>query len=191
MEKKRNFILIQLPEIYDENHIAYKEGFKNICELAEERLKRSGKFIKENSTNNSDLGFKVFKIESSNLKIWNSDDFNIDNANEYFYEHMDPFVEGRTNEDLLYEIILKEGLLLSVDVIEKDLEDKKIYLVDSGKMVICLDNEIDIELVKKIGELKPETIIFKDSGFVDENSKINALQELKRFGIEELKIKSI
>lgn len=189
--KNRKYILVQLPELYKEGHNAFKAGYKNICELAEERLRRASKYIKNQRNNKSDLGFKVFRLDSSNLKLWNGEELNIDNANKYFYEHVDPFVDGRTDRDLLYEIILKEGLLLSVDIEERKIDNKIVYLLDSGKTAICLENVIDVELVKKIGGLKPEAVIFKDSGFVDENSKANALQELKKQGINELRIKSM
>ena len=81
--------------------------------------------------------------------------------------------------------------MLSVDIEERNIDNKIVYLLDSGKTAICLENVIDVELVKKVGGLKPEAVIFKDSGFVDENSKANALQELKKQGINELRIKSI
>lgn len=190
--KNRKFILVQLPELYKEKHPAYKEGYKNICELAEERLRRASDYIKKyNKKNTSDLGFKVFKLESSNLKIWNSDELNIDNANEYFYEHMDPFVEGRTNDDLLYEILLKEGIQLSVKIEEKIINNSSIYSIDNGNLIICLEDNITVDLVKEIGKQNPESVIFKDNGFADENSKANSIQELKKYGINELKIKSI
>ena len=152
-----------MPELYEESHPAYKEGYKNICELAEERLRRASTYIKEhNKKNTSDLGFKVFKLESSNLKLWNSNELNIDNANEYFYERIDPFVEGRTNDDLLYEILLKEGIQLSVNIEKKVINDSSIYLIDDGDLIICLDDNITVDLVKEIGKLKPESVIFKE-----------------------------
>lgn len=190
--KNRQFILVQLPEIYGETHPAYKAGYKNICDLAEERLRRAITYIKENDkNNNSDLGFKVYKLDSSNLKVWNGEELDADKANQYFLEHIDPFVEGRTSEDLLYEILLKEGMMLSSPIEEKTINNKKVYSVGMGYMIVCLDDEIDTELVREIGKLKPETVIFKDSGFKDENAKANALQELKKLGIEEEKVKSI
>ena len=188
----RRFIMVQLPEECDE--LGKKLNLNTICDIGEERIRRAGKKIKEDNgmlANDLDIGFKVFKLDTSNIKLWNGDDLDINNANEYFYEHMDPIVEGRTNEDLLYEIILKEGMMLSSPVEEKIINDKKIYSVGLGYMIICLDDNVDTELVREIGKLKPETVIFKDSGFVDENAKANALQELKKLGIEEEKVKSI
>ena len=179
-KERRKFILVQLPELISDD--------KNICDIGETRIKES---IEKFVTDKSKIGFKVFKLESSNIKVWNGEDLDINNANEYFYEHMDPIVEGRTSDDLLYEILLKEGMMLASPVEEKEIDNKKIYSVGLGYMIVCLDDNIDTSLVRKIGELKPETIIFKDSGFADENAKANALQELKKMGIEEEKVKSI
>ena len=104
---------------------------------------------------------------------------------------MDPFVEGRTNDDLLYEILLKEGIQLSVNIEEKIINNSNIYSVNKGNLIICLDDNITLDLVKEIGKLKPESVIFKDNGFVDENVKANSIQELEKYGINEMKIKSI
>ena len=191
---KNKFIMIQLPEKYDNNSAAFKDGYKTICDIGEERIRRAGKKIKEENgslAQNLDVGFKVFKLDSSNIKLWNGEKLDINNANEYFYEHMDPIVEGRTEEDLLYEILLKEGMMLSSPIEEKIVNGKKVYSVGLGYMIVCLDDNIDVELVREIGKLAPETVIFKDSGFKDENAKANALQELKKLGIDEEKVKSI
>ena len=178
----------------DVQYKVIKDGYKTICDVGEERIRRAGAKIKEENgilAQNLDTGFKVFKLDSSNIKLWNGDNLDINNANEYFYEHMDPIVEGRTEEDLLYEILIKEGMMLSSPIEEKLINNKKIYSIGMGYMIVCLNDDIDIDLVREIGKLNPETVIFKDSGFVDENAKANALQELKKLGIEEEKVKSI
>ena len=190
--KKRKYIMIQLPEECDE--LGKKLDLNTICDLGEERIRRAGRKIQEENgilAQNLDVGFKVFKLDSSNIKLWNGENLDINNANEYFYEHMDPIVEGRTEDDLLYEILLKEGMMLSSPIEEKVINNKKIYSIGMGYMIVCLNEEIDMDLVREIGKLNPETVIFRDSGFVDENAKANALQELKKLGIEEEKVKSI
>ncbi len=187
-EGNRKYIMIQLPEIISDESI---KDYKTICDIGEERIRRAGKKIKEETKAKIDYGFKVFKLDTSNIKVWNSEDLTIDNANKYFYEHIDPIVEGRTNDDILYEILLKEGITLSSQIKEKNINTKKIYHLEDEKMVVCLQDEIDVGLVKEIGKLNPTIIIFKDSGFKDENAKVNALQELKKIGIDEEKIKSI
>ena len=184
--------MIQLPEECDE--LGKKLDLNTICDLGQERIRRAGRKIQEENgilAQNLDVGFKVFKLDSSNIKLWNGENLDINNANEYFYEHMDPIVEGRTEDDLLYEILLKEGMMLSSPIEEKVINNKKIYSIGMGYMIVCLNEEIDMDLVREIGKLNPETVIFRDSGFVDENAKANALQELKKLGIEEEKVKSI
>ena len=177
------FILVQLPGIVEH------EKYNTICDIAENRIAKISDKYK--NLDNFDNGFKVFKLDSSNIKVWNGEELDADKANQYFLEHVDPIVKGRTDDDLLYEILLKEGMMLSSPVEEKTINNKKIYSVGLGYMIVCLDNEIDTELVREIGKLKPETVIFKDSGFKDENAKANALQELKKLGIEKEKVKSI
>ena len=184
----RKYIMIQLPEIISDESI---KDYKTICDIGEERIRRAGKKIKEETNAKIDYGFKVFKLDTSNIKVWNSEDLTIDNANKYFYEHIDPIVEGRTEDDILYEILLKEGIILSSQIKEEKINNNLLYVINNGSMIICLEDDIDINLVKEIGKLKPEVVIFKDSGFKDENAKVNALQELKNSGIDAEKVKSI
>lgn len=174
----RKFILVQLPEKV--NH----QKYNSICDIAEERINR---VIKENH----EIGFKVFKLDSSNLKLWNGEFNTEEEANNYFLEHLSPLVDGRTNEDLLYELLLKEGMQLTSPIEEIKVGDKTIYSIGMGYLMICLEDKVDMDIVDEIGKRKPESIIFRDSGFVDENAKINTIQELKKYGIAEEVIKSI
>jgi adenine-specific DNA-methyltransferase len=183
--------MIQLPELIDENSKIYQEGYKTICDIGQERIKRAGIKIKAETNADIDYGFKVFKLDTSNLKLWGCSSLDITTANQYFYEHIDPIVEGRTNQDILYEILLKEGIPLSTTIKEKIVNDKKIYFVTTNNIAICLEDNIDMHLVNAIGEQNPEIVIFKDSGFLDENIKVNAIQELKKHKIDESNIKTL
>lgn len=185
------YILVQLPEKIDVNEIAYKDGYKNLCEIGEERIRRAGTRIKEETKTNIDYGFKVFKLDSSNLRLWNGEFNTEEEAEKYFLEHLNPLVDGRTNEDLLYELLLKEGMSLTSPIEEIKVGDKTIYSIGMGYLMICLEEKIDMDIVEEIGKRKPESIIFRDSGFADENAKINTIQELKKYGIAEEIIKSI
>lgn len=186
-KKALKYILVQLPVKLEEDHDAYKLGYQDICEVAQQRIvKACNLYDKEN-----DLGFKVFKLDSSNLKLWNGEFNTEEEANNYFLEHLSPLVDGRTNEDLLYELLLKEGMPLTSPIEEIKVEDKTIYSIGMGYLMICLEDKIDMNLVEEIGKRKPESIIFRDSGFADENAKINTIQELKKYGIAEEVIKSI
>lgn len=188
----RKFIMVQLPEFTDNKSDAYKHGFKTIAEIGKERIRRAGKKIKEENqqlSGNFDIGFKVFKLDSSNIKGW---DGNPDNLVDNLFDSQDNIKTGRTEEDVLFEILLKYGLDLTLPIEEKVIEGKKVFSVGYGALFICLADGITNKVAEGIGkwkeELNPEVcrVIFKDSGFGDVE-KTNSVQTLKRFGINEIK----
>ena len=189
----RKFIMVQLPEPTDEKSEAYKAGYKNICEIGKERIRRAGEKIKEENKDkenieNLDVGFKVFKLDTSNIRKWQPD---YDNLEQSLLEYVDNYVEGRTELDVVYEIMLKYGLDLTYPVDEFTIEQKKVYSIGFGMLMICLDNEITTEVAKgiiaKIKELSPESsrVVFKDNGFKTDSNKTNIKEILKSGGIEE------
>ncbi len=195
----RKFIMVQLPEPTDETSEAYKAGYKNIAEIGKERIRRAGEKIQEENKDkdgieNLDIGFKVFKLDKSNIKEWNPDYNNLQTTLEDMVEN---FVPGRTEEDILYEIILKYGIDLTLPIDEHMIEGKKIFNIGMGALFISLDNDITLEVVEGIGTLKeqlaPEItrVVFKDNGFKDDSVKTNAMLILKRYGIDENEVKSI
>jgi adenine-specific DNA-methyltransferase len=188
----RKFILVQLPEKTDEKSDAYKAGFKTIAEIGKERIRRAAKKIAQENLEKAkdlDLGFKVFKLDNSNIKGW---DGNSDNLQENLFDAQDNIKTGRTEEDVLYEILLKYGLDLTLPIEEKLIQGKKVFSVGYGALFICLADGITSKVAEGIGAwkeaLKPEVcrVIFKDSGFGDVE-KTNSVQTLKRFGINEIK----
>lgn len=189
---KRKYIQVQLPEPTDLKSEAFKAGYKTIAEIGKERIRRAGKKIaEENSkkTKDLDLGFKVFKLDSSNIKGW---DGNPDNLVDNLFDSQDNIKTGRTEEDVLFEILIKYGLDLTLPIEEKIIEGKKVFSVGYGALFICLADGITNKVAEGIGkwkeELNPEVcrVIFKDSGFGDVE-KTNSVQTLKRFGINEIK----
>jgi adenine-specific DNA-methyltransferase len=189
----RKFIMVQLPEPTDEKSEAYKAGYKNICEIGKERIRRAGEKIKEEykdkeNIENLDIGFKVFKLDTSNIRKWQPD---YDNLEQSLLDYIDNFVEGRTELDVVYEIMLKYGLDLTYPVDEFTIAGKKVYSIGYGMLMICLDNEITTEVAKgilaKIKELSPESsrVVFKDNGFKSDSNKTNIKEILKSGGIEE------
>ena len=188
----RKHISVQLPEPTDEKSEAYKAGYKNIADISKERIRRAGKKIKEeNPDYNGDLGFKVFKLDSSNIKRWDAD---FDTLESDLMDAVDYLVKDRTDEDVLYELCLKLGLDLSIKIEEKTVAGKKLFIFGRGYLVVCLDDAITMDLVNGIGALKDELapedgmrVVFKDDGFKDDVVKTNALQTLKRFGIDDIK----
>ena len=187
----RKFIMVQLPEATDEKSEAYKAGYMNICEIGKERIRRAGEKIKEEKgleAQNLDIGFKVLKLDTSNIRKWQPD---YDNLEQSLLDYVDNYVEGRTELDVVYEIMLKYGLDLTYSVDEFTIAGKKVYSIGFGMLMICLDDEITTEVAKdileKVKELSPEStrVVFKDNGFKTDSNKTNIKEILKSGGIEE------
>jgi adenine-specific DNA-methyltransferase len=197
---ERKYICVQIPEPTDVKSEAYKAGYKNICEIGKERIRRAGEKIKEDNKDKDlsslDTGFKVYKLDSSNIKEWDSD---FDNLETNLLDAVDNIKADRTSEDLLYEILLKYGLDLTLPIEEMTIENKIVYNIGFGALVVCLDNEITINVVEKIAEFIKEQVIydeekkkrhsrvvFKDGSFKDSVVKTNAIQVLKQADIDEV-----
>ena len=177
----RKFIMVQIPEETDEKSEAYKEGYKNICEIGKERIRRAGdKILKESKNKDLDIGFKVFKLDSSNLEKWDPDYNDLQQSLT-----IDNIKEDRTNEDLIYEIMLKYGINLTLPIQQKD----NIYSIGFGALVICLDNNITIEITNEIlnftNDASTSRVVFKDSGFASDADKTNIKEILKTNNIDE------
>ena len=194
----RKFIMVQLPELCNEKSEAYKAGYKNICEIGEERIRRAGEQIKaewekehlsdglfgSDEQFTTDIGFKVFKLDSTNVNEWDPN-MKLDEK-ELTMRLGEVFKEGRSKEDILYEIMLKYGVF-DKQVEEINVNGKTMYRVGKRYMIVCLEDSITSEDVKAIGELSPKTVIFNESGFRDDNEKINATYNLKQCGVEDIK----
>ena len=194
----RKFIMIQLPELCNEKSEAYKAGYNNICDIGEERIRRAGEQIKsewekEHNLDGlfcsdeqfiTDIGFKVFKLDSTNVNEWDPN-MKLDEK-ELTMRLGEVFKEGRSKEDILYEIMLKYGVF-DKQVEEINVNGKTMYRVGKRYMIVCLEDSITSEDVKAIGELFPKTVIFNESGFRDDNEKINATYNLKQCGVEDIK----
>ena len=185
------FILVQIPEPTSEKSNAYKEGYLKISDLSKERIRRAAKKIKEeNPDYKGDLGFKVLKLDTSNIKTWEA---GFDSLKEDLFNAVDYIKQDRSKEDILYELLLKYGLDLTAPIETKNIVGKTVYSVGLGALIVCLESDISVDVVNGIVELKeqlkPEVtrVVFKDSGFTDDVVKTNALQILKRAGIEDVK----
>ena len=172
----RKFIMVQLPEQCSEKSEAYKSGYKNICEIGEERIRRAAKKIKEATNADIDYGFRVYKVDSSNVKnVY----YEPDKLNQNFLDQYESNVkDDRTPEDLLTQIILDLGLTLDLKVEEKQILNNKVYYVGGNSLVACLDKEIDVNIIPTICECKPEKIVFKENGFNSDSDKINAYEKI-------------
>ena len=179
---KRRFILIQVPEATDEKSEAYKTGYKNICEIGKERIRRAGdKILEESDNKDLDIGFKVFKLDSSNLEKWDPD---YDNLEQTLLTNRENIKEDRTELDLIYEIMLKYGIDLTLPI-EKI---NNIYSIGYGALLICLDENITKEIAEEIIKLKSDNItrvVFKESGFKSDADKTNIKETLRINNIDE------
>ena len=192
-EGRRKFIMIQLPELFENDSQAYKEGYKNICDLGMDRIKKAGeKIVSENKDKegieNLDIGFKVFKLDSSNLKSWDS---SMDNLEQNLLDMVSNLKQDRTNEDLLYEILLKSGVELTAKIEEIKVGYNTLYNIGCGALLVCLDDKITQDVIDEIPKHKSPfmdtKVIFKEAGFMSDAAKINAVQNLKQFKIEDVR----
>ena len=207
----RKYIMVQLPEATPEDSEARKAGYKTIAEIGKERIRRAGKKILEElkakqaaegalfaeGQKKLDIGFKVFKLDSSNINTWDSSPSNLEGA---LYNSVQNIKSDRTELDLLYEILLKYGIDLVQPINEHVLVGKKVYEMGAGALIVCMADHVKPEVAEAIAQLwkevKPTTIdesskaaincrvVFKDNGFDDNNDKTNVLQILKQHGID-------
>ena len=177
----KKFIMVQIPESTTEKSEAYKEGYETICEIGKERIKRAGdQIIKESNNDNLDIGFKVFKLDSSNLEKWDPDYNNIQQSLT-----VDQIKKDRTNEDLIYEVMLKYGINLTYPI----EQENNIYSIGFGALVICLEDNITKDIVDEIlnftNDSSTSRVVFKDSGFKSDANKTNIKEILRNKNINE------
>ncbi len=192
----RRFICVQLPELCDEKSGAYKAGYYNICEIGKERIRRAGKKLLEENTQIKlgddekkplDVGFKVFKLDTSNLKTWDNAPIK-DTQIDLFYKRMNDMIDSikddRTDMDVVYEVMLKMGVPLDVPVQYIEVNDKIVYIVGDFLLMIALFNDITAEDIEAIAAYAPAKIICAESGFADDSALSNAYYILKDKNIE-------
>jgi hypothetical protein len=168
----RRFILVQLPEKID------KKEFKTICDLGQERIRRVANKLKQSNSQCKDLGFRVYKTDSSNMKDIFYKPNDLEQSQLRLFESN--IKEDRTTDDLLTQVILDLGLTLDLDIEERMIGDNKVYYVAGNSLVACFDDNIDINIVDKICECEPYKVVFKDSAFKYDNDKINLEERFKK-----------
>ena len=193
----RKYIMVQLPEVCEDGSEAAKAGYANICEIGKERIRRAAKKIREENPlacQNQDMGFKVFKLDTSNLLPWNP---NAETLAQDLYKAVNNVLADRSTDDLLYEILLKCNLPLTLPIEKKQFGKNTVYIVGMGALAICLDKTIPATIADEIVKLRdeyapivPMQVVFRDNGF-DDVSKTNALQILKQAGFEDKSIQTI
>ena len=192
----RKYIMVQLPFLTKNSSTAYKAGYKNICEIGKERIRRAGDKIKEDETlplenrEKLDIGFKVFKLDSSNIKEWDTD---TNDLQQSLLDSVENIKSDRNSLDVLYEILLKYGLDLNVTI----KETENFYSIGGGTLLVSLNNEINLDVInsiceeyKKILETDRKiktTVILRDNSFKNDVDKTNALKRLEQVGINEVR----
>ena len=170
----RRFIMVQLPERTDEKSDAYKEGYRNICEIGKERIRRAGSKIKEESpltTANLDIGVRVLKLDSSNMKdvYYNPADY----VPSMFESLADNIKEDRTPEDLLFQVMLDLGVLLSSKIEETEIGGKKVFSVADGFLIACFDADVTDEVITEIAKKKPYYFVTRDHSMASDSVATN------------------
>lgn len=170
----RKFIMVQLPEATNEKSEAYKAGYKTICEIGKERIRRAGKKIKEDSpltTQELDTGFRVLKCDTSNMKeiFYRPDEV----EQTLFDNYASNIKEDRTPEDLLFQVMLDLGILLSSKIEETTIGGCKVFNVADGFLYACFDNNISDEVVTAIAKEQPYYAVFRDSGMASDSVLTN------------------
>ncbi|MCG8053715.1 MAG: site-specific DNA-methyltransferase, partial [Candidatus Thiodiazotropha endolucinida] len=182
----RRVISVQLPEK------TKREDFETIADIGKERIRKAGELVrKEHPDHKCDLGFKFFKLDSSNIKAWTPNRADIESS---LIDHDEHLVDGRSEEDVLYELLLKRGVDLAAPIEQKDILGKSIYCVGYGVLFVCLDEKVLRDQVDQVAEgitnwhkeLAPASdtqVVFRDSAFEDDVAKTNMTAILKQNGI--------
>ena len=180
----RKFIMVQLPEETDEKSEAYKAGYKNICEIGKERIRRAGKQITSSGGGQSlphdgqsektaplDIGFRVLKLDSTNMKevYYNPDEFQPNLLDSL----ADNIKEDRTSEDLLFQVMLDLGILLSSKIEENTIGGKKVFSVEDNYLIACFDENVTEEIITEIAKQKPYYFVMRDSSMASDSVAVN------------------
>ena len=178
----RKFIMVQLPEPCDESSEAYKAGYKNICEIGKERIRRAGEKIREENpltTQNLDTGFRVLKLDDGNMKdvYYAADDYDQQNL----VDMISNIKEDRTDLDLLFGCLLDWGLPLSLTYTSEQIDGCTVHTYNDGDLIACFDANVPESVVKEIAKRKPLRAVFRDSSFANSPAKINVFEIFKLY----------
>lgn len=198
LNKEKNmslkYILVQLPEKLEKNTKVYSKGYKTITDIAEERIRRAGNNITNGKENLIDDGFKVFELADSNIKKWNTNYINQTGQLDLISQlnsMTNNFVDGRTSDDIVYELLLKQGIELTDSVEKEDCNGYEIYSVNNGALYIVLGSEIRSDVVDKIVNKKSifehdlSTVVMQDIGFMNDSDKLNVFEGLRSSGFKD------
>lgn len=182
----RKFIMVQLPEKTDEKSEAYKAGYKNICEIGKERIRRAGRKIKEDAGLTApadlDIGFRCLRLDESNMKpVYYTPE---ETQQQDMFSLVDNVKPDRTPEDLLFQVMLDLGVLLSSPIEVKEIAGKKVFNVAEGFLLACFDHDVTEETVKAIAKMKPYYAVFRDSSVANDSVATNFDQIFETYSPE-------
>ena len=182
---KRKFIMVQLPEACAKNSEAYKAGYKNVCEIGKERIRRAGKKIKEESpltTQDLDVGFRCLRLDTSNMKdvYYRPDEL----RQEDLFAAVDNVKEGRGPEDLLFQAMLELGAELSAKIETAEIAGKKVFNVADNYLLACFDTEVTDETVAAMAKMKPQYAVLRDNSMKSDSVAANFEQIFKTYSPE-------
>lgn len=183
----RKYIMVQLPEATDDNSEAHRAGYKTICDIGKERIRRAAKKIKEETGADIDYGFRVYRLDESNMQdvYYRPQDYKQTDM-DLFADNVKP---DRTADDLLAQVMLDWGLPLSLKIEQVDIAGKRVFKVAGNSLYACFDTGIDEEFAKAVAQEGPLRIVFRDNGFMNDTAKTNVKQLLKQLSPEtEMKV---
>ena len=176
---KRRFIMVQIPENTDPKSEAYKRGYKTLCQIGEERIRRAGEKIKSETDADIDYGFRVLKLSDSNMLDVYYTPAELKQSDLGLV--MDNVKDGRSPEDLLFQVMLELGATLDSSIVIKDIAGKKVYSVADGYLVACFDYQVTDYVVKAIAQMQPQYAVLRDSSLADDSTATNFEQIFKTY----------
>lgn len=190
----RRFIMVQLPEACGEKSEAYRAGYRNICEIGKERIRRAGQKLLESGGGQTpdedrpplDTGFRVFRLDSSNMKLWDDtpiEDGDVATLFDRIDRHIDGLKPDRSDEDLLYEILLKLGYPLTSSISVLNVGGIAVYSVEGGGLLVCLQEGVTADHIEQMAGLSPQKVVLAGRSLADSSTKANACYLLENSGI--------
>ena len=175
--RKRKYIMVQIPEIIAKNTEAYRQGYRNICQIGKDRIRRAGDLIKKETGADIDYGFRVLRVDDTNMKdvYYSAEEY----SQNLLFMLESNIKEDRTDLDLLFGCLLDWGLPLSLPYHSEKIEECTVHNYNDGDLIACFDENIPEDVITVIARMQPLRVVFRDSSFADSSSKMNVEEIFK------------
>lgn len=175
--RKRKYIMVQIPEIIAKNTEAYRQGYRNICQIGKDRIRRAGELIKKETGADIDYGFRVLRVDDTNMKdvYYSAEEY----SQNLLFMLESNIKEDRTDLDLLFGCLLDWGLPLSLPYRSEKIEECTVHNYNDGDLIACFDGNIPEDVITVIARMQPLRVVFRDSSFADSSSKMNVEEIFK------------